>query len=279
MEIARLIDLPYPTAYRIVQTLVFEGLIECEPSRKHYRATALVQSLSSGFKDQGNLITVARPHLVALTQKISWPVAIATHVGPWMMIRDSTHALTSLAFNNYHPGYTFPILECASGLAYMAFTSDEERDCILKGITSLDGRSPTISMFESRKLIARIREDGYATNDRTLHTPTPGKTSSISAPVFDDGKIAATLTMAYFSSAMRMAEAVRRYAPDIKKVAAEITGALQQASTLASNTETVAHQLVETTEARAEHASGKSNRRTNSKAPRPREPGKAAIRS
>lgn len=31
MEIARGARLPYPTACRIVQTLVHEGLIECEP--------------------------------------------------------------------------------------------------------------------------------------------------------------------------------------------------------------------------------------------------------
>lgn len=232
MEIAKMIGLPYPTAYRIIQTLVVEGLIECEPARKYYRASALAQSLSSGFVYEGKLLNVARPHIVALTQKIMWPVSIATHVGQWMMVRDTTNSLTSLAFSTYHPGHTFPILECASGLVYMAFSSDEERECILKGITSLEGRSAAMSMFESRKLIERIRQDGFATNDRTRHTLTPGKTSGVSAPIFENGKVSATLTMSFFSSAMRMDEAVRRFAPDVKRVAFEITSALDLVSGL-----------------------------------------------
>ena len=46
MEIARTASVPYPTACRIIQTLLHEGLVEQEPSRKNYRPTALVQSLA-----------------------------------------------------------------------------------------------------------------------------------------------------------------------------------------------------------------------------------------
>ena len=53
MEIARTSNVPYPTACRIVQTLMHEGLIEREPSRKHYRPTALVQTLAHGFQGHG----------------------------------------------------------------------------------------------------------------------------------------------------------------------------------------------------------------------------------
>ena len=49
MQIARTSSVPYPTACRIVQTLLHEGMIEREPARKRYRATALVQSLASGY--------------------------------------------------------------------------------------------------------------------------------------------------------------------------------------------------------------------------------------
>lgn len=49
MEIAQLSEVPYPTACRIVQTLLHEGMLEREPGRKRYRATASVLTLSSGF--------------------------------------------------------------------------------------------------------------------------------------------------------------------------------------------------------------------------------------
>jgi IclR family transcriptional regulator, mhp operon transcriptional activator len=49
MEISNLSEVPYPTACRIVQTLLHEGMLEREPGGKHYRASAKVLSLSSGF--------------------------------------------------------------------------------------------------------------------------------------------------------------------------------------------------------------------------------------
>ncbi len=226
MEIARLIDLPYPTAYRIVQTLVHKGLIECEPTRKRYRVTGLVQSLSSGYRNEGKLVTVARPFIVALTKKIFWPIGVSTHVGQWMMVRDSTNALTSLTFTNYQPGYTFPLLGCASGHVFLAYTSDEERRCVLKGLEVVEGRSLMLTMFESGQLVKRIREDGYATNDRTLYSAEPGKTSSISVPIFENNEIFATLTLTYFSSAMSLSEAVKRYVEELKGVAGNISNAL-----------------------------------------------------
>lgn len=49
MEIAQSSEVPYPTACRIVQTLVHEGMLEREPGRKTYRPTSAVLSLASGY--------------------------------------------------------------------------------------------------------------------------------------------------------------------------------------------------------------------------------------
>jgi len=225
-EIARLVDLPYPTACRIMQTLIHEGLIECEPTRKRYRATALVQSLAIGFQDPNRLVHIARPYIAELTQKISWPVSIGTRVGPSMIVRDSTHSETSLTFTNYNPGYTFPILESATGHAYLANAPEDERNNILKGIELIEGQSPILAMFQSGKLVERIQHDGYAIFDRSLHTPTPGKTSSISVPLFQNEKLVATLTMTVFASALTMQEAIARYVGDLKQAAQRINNAL-----------------------------------------------------
>lgn len=228
MQIAKMIDLPYPTACRIVQTLIHEGLIECEPTRKCYRATALVQSLSLGFQSEGKMAALARPFLIDLTKKVSWPVAIANRVGQWMIVRDSTHSLSSLTFNNYDPGYTFPILESACGHAYLAFATPEERACVLAGIVELEGRSLTQAMFESGKLVERIRQEGYATHDRNRHSQSPGKTSSMSVPLFEEDRLMGTLTQTFFASSMTMAEALTRYMPQLQQVAAQISATLTQ---------------------------------------------------
>jgi IclR family mhp operon transcriptional activator len=227
MEIARGVDLPYPTAYRILQTLLHEGLIECEPTRKHYRATQLVQTLSVGYKENGHLLLRARPHIAALTRRQSWPVSIVTHVGQSMMVRDSTHAETSLSFSNYEPGYTLPLLECASGHAYLAHVPDADRRSVLAGLEALGRRSHMLEMFKGDKLVQRIRAEGHATCDRNPHSAAPYKTSSIAVPIFDGARVAGALTLVFFASAMTMAEAVDRYADELKACSAAIHSALR----------------------------------------------------
>ena len=215
-EIATAVSLPYPTTIRIVQTLMYEGMIECEPVRKLYRPTSLVQSLSVGVHEQGDLLQAARPLLIALTREHGWPVSISTASGATMMVRDSTYTMTSLAFNNYYPGYTFPMLEVASGLAHLAFVGDATRDVLLRGLDDGKADRTTLEMFRSGALTERIRADGYATHDRTSCTLNPGKTSSIAAPVLENGLVAGVLSLSYFATAMPMSEAVRRYGQVLK---------------------------------------------------------------
>ncbi len=236
MEIARAVDLPYPTTIRIVQTLIHEGMLESEPVRKLYRATSLVHTLSVGVHEHGHLLQASRPHLIALTHKHGWPASISTPAGPNMMVRDSTYAMTSRAFNNYYPGYTFPMLECASGHVHLAFVDDETRDCLLSGLESTSANSVAIDMFRSGVLTRRIRDDGYATNDRTVPTMNPGKTSSIAVPILDRHFVAGTLTLSYFASTMTMAEALRLYVDDLRKSAAEISQTLEALASAAPPT-------------------------------------------
>jgi len=222
MEIAKALKLPYPTTIRIVQTLVFEGLIESEPVRKLYSATSLVQSLAVGVHEHGDLVRASRPLMIALTREHGWPVTLNTAAGASMMVRDSTYTMTSLAFNTYYPGYTFPMLEVASGLAHLAFSSDEVRTCLLDGLDDGTRDRATLEMFRSGALTRRIREDGFATHDRTTCTLNPSKTSSIAAPIFEGERLAGVVSLSYFSTAMPMAEAVRRYADAVKQCAGAI---------------------------------------------------------
>ncbi len=233
-DIAQLSRVPYPTACRIVQTLLFEGIIEREPTRKHYRPTALVQTLSNGYQDHSRVAAAARPHIVALTKEHLWPVLVATRVGYNMMVRDSTHCLTSLSLNNYHPGDTFPLLECASGRAYMAYADDEERAGILESIREAGHEIDphTLSLLQSGVLLEEVRRAGFATRGRNRFTNTPGKTSSISAPIFEGGKVCGAVTLVFIASSMKLEVAERRYGDSIIATARTITAELEGTANL-----------------------------------------------
>jgi len=228
MEIARSSEVPYPTACRIVQTLVFEGLIEREPARKRYRPTALVQTLAHGFEGDAQLAAAARPHIVDLTRRLGWPISLTTNVGHSMVIRDSTHALTTLTFNNYHPGFTIPMLECAAGIAYLSHIDDEARAHRLNSLKLLPKRVNLhiISLFESGGLAEQIRRDGYATRGHNRFTRNPGKTSSIAVPIFGGAAVAGMLTLGFFSTAMKMGDATERFVAPLQDAAREIYEAL-----------------------------------------------------
>lgn len=224
MEIAQAAKVPYPTACRIVQTLLHEGFIEREPDRKRYRPTVLVLSLANGFQVHDRLIQASRRYIVDLTYRHNWPLSVVTRVGQSMVVRDSTHALTSRTFSNYYPGFTLPILECASGRAYIAHAGGEERETILNGVRTLPGATDpqTLTLFESEVVLNEIRRDGYATKGRNFHNATPGRTASIAVPIFDQDELVGALTMVFFASAMKMSEAVERYVPDMKAAAERI---------------------------------------------------------
>lgn len=224
MEISRAAAVPYPTAYRIVQTLLYEGLIEQEPARKRYRPTAMVQTLSHGYQHDGRLVEVARPHIVALTQRVGWPISIAIRVGRNMMLRDSTHANTSLTFDQYYPGFTLPILDSASGKLSMAYSSDEERKTILKWMRAdQDVDSAYLANAELGLNVEGIRALGYARQGLNHHNLTPGKTSSIAVPIFSGDRFEAAMTLVFFVKAMKLDEALERYLPDLKATAAQIS--------------------------------------------------------
>jgi IclR family mhp operon transcriptional activator len=227
MEISKASEVPYPTACRIVQTLLYEGLIEQEPARKRYRPTALVQVLAHGFQHDDRLVKVARPHIVALTKKVGWPVSIAIRVGRNMMLRDSTHANTSLTFEQYYPGFTLPILDSASGKLSMAYADDEERQMILKWMrVSQDIDIDYLATAEASLDVEKIRSLGYAVQGRNHFNLTPGKTSSIAIPIFNNGKFAAAMTMVFFVTAMKLDAAIDTYLGDLKATAEAITSDL-----------------------------------------------------
>ncbi len=230
MEISKSADIPYPTASRIVQTLLHEGLIEREYARKRYRATALVQTLSVGFQAEDRLVFAARPHLEKLCQKIKWPISLATRVGTRMMVRDSTHKMTSLTFSNYYPGFTLPIAECATGKAYLAFCDEVERETIIEGWHATDNETSKHGLLIVRDddVLGKIRADGFALQARNLYNAEPGKTSSIAVPVYgQENVLIGSLAVIYFASSFKTDSAVSEFLAPLRATAAAICNVLQ----------------------------------------------------
>jgi IclR family mhp operon transcriptional activator len=228
MSIARRSMLPYPTACRIVQTLLHEGLIEQEPTRKHYRPTMLVQSLAYGYRSAGHLSACARPHMSDLTRKVGWPVFVTVRVGAHMMVRDCTHAETSLTYSLCDPGFTVSLLESATGQAYLAQLAPDELDNAIRWGGGADEEETSPQDIAALKAkIAEVREAGYAS--KTCNNGMPQKSASIAVPILVDGAAEAVLTLIYFHKAMSRATAIERYLCDLNETADAIAQSLADA--------------------------------------------------
>ena len=223
-EIAKAVQLPYPTALRIVRTLVDEGVIEREPTRKWYRPTALIQSLAYGFQNNDQLVTLARPRIVALTEQVHWPISIVTPVGNVMVVRDSTSTMTPFTFNHYYPGWQVPLAVSASGRAFLAHASAEVRQELIAYYEAHgnEGEVATLRAFEQHGEVERIKALGYATAARNAYSASPRRTSSVAVPLFQEDQLLGALTMVFFSAAMPLDTAVERFVPPLRAVAGEI---------------------------------------------------------
>ncbi len=227
MEIARVTGLAYPTACRVVRTLVYEGLIEQEPARKHYRPTALVQELAVGYQPDNGLVAIARPHLIALTQEIGWPVSLTSRVGNAMVLRDSTHATTTLTFEHYPVGFTFPLFESAAGRLCLAHASDEAVAEMI-GWSREHGAGDLDHAGLTPAALHKIRDDGYSAREWGKYNLNPGRTSAIAVPLFRQGWFEAALTLIYFAAAMTQQQALARYLPRLRAIAGTIGQTLDE---------------------------------------------------
>ena len=229
MGISRSADVPYATACRIVQTLMHEGLIERETGHKKYRVTALVQSLATGFQQDDLVAARALPPMQTLCQDVGWPISLATRVGTRMMVRASTHKMTSLTFTNYYPGFTLPISECATGKAYLAFCGEEERRMIYDAFEATDSEAANtgLLLLSDGVALENIRSSGYALQTRNQYNFEPGKTSSLAVPVMDkNNTLVGAMALIYFASAIKPSEASEQFLPAIKATAAAISSNL-----------------------------------------------------
>lgn len=195
-DIAKEVDVPYVTACRIVQTLVVEGLIVREPTRNHYRPTALVQHLVTGFAHEDDLVRAARPHLSAFTGQTGWPVSVSIAIAGEMMIRASTHASAILLNERCFPGFAQAIATSVPGRLAQACTS------------------------------ARLTVHGHVAQERNGFGLNPQATSSIAVPILREGRFAAALTLTVTTRHLPLDKALAQHLPRLHATAAAIARGL-----------------------------------------------------
>ncbi|MED5546928.1 MAG: helix-turn-helix domain-containing protein [Pseudomonadota bacterium] len=223
-EIAKAANVPMPTAFRIINTLIEEGLVERERERRKYRPTALIQTLACGFQNHDRLVNAARTVMSDFTHLHHWPLSIVTRVGNRMVVRYHTAAQTTLTYNNYYPGWQVPILASASGQVYVAYTDELTRARLIDSAAELEEAygQYMLEQFQSGAATRRIRADGYATVEKSWYSANPGKTSAVAVPIFDGEELIGALAVVFFAAGLSVDAAVERYLAPIQEVSRTI---------------------------------------------------------
>ncbi len=208
--LARELDVPRPTAYRILQTLTAEGYCNRIPNSRLYLITPQVRRLSAGLGEGELLTNVAIPIIQALSHEIMWPLAVATPRGGDMLVRLTTDRATPLALTKINPGSVTPMLMTTTGMLCLAFAPEEVRDHLIEA--ALEGRD-IHQFFHNRaqfdQLIIDCRQTGYMLLN-TRHAE-----GCVGVPIMRDGRPLGGLVMRYIKSAMPQERVIEVFLPKL----------------------------------------------------------------
>lgn len=224
-EIARALEIPRPTVYRLLETLEEAGYVVMSPTSNRVRVTRLAASLGDGYALTSELCQASGPVFSEYGAKIVWPLDLSVYNNANMVIQETTHGRSPLSIDRGMTGYKLPVLRTSAGRAYLAFCSEEERQFILDHLRRL-GDPDDLPFLEPRFLSQMIEE----TCSRGIAIRSAGEfrkqTASIAVPVMFDGRILACVSMIWIRSAMDVKRAIAEFGNPLHQVAQRIAETL-----------------------------------------------------
>ena len=228
-QISDLTGLHRTTTRRLLETLLEEGFVRRSASDDSFRLTLQVRSLSEGFTDNERIAMIAPPIMGRLLQRVAWPSDLTTPDGDAMIIRETTHRFSPLSFHRSMVGRRLPILLTAAGRAYFATCPDGEREDILDLLRSGAGGDEQKGLASNdelvKKLVKRVRADGFGSNhgDWTAQS----KIGAVAVAIVSRERVLGSLNVVFLSRAVSLAEAKRRYVPDLQTAVREMVAAFE----------------------------------------------------
>ncbi len=223
-EIARRAGLPRTSVNRALETLMAEGYIARDGGGRYFRPTAKVCELSEGFNEESWLNSVAEPEVLALADRVVWPLALAKPMGLVMSIRISTDHISPLSLEQFPAGTQAPLLFSSSGLVTVAWAPEAYTEVLLEMMVDMGDRERALLNDKERFLadLRKIREQGFTITPRV-----GANMASIAVPILVDDRCLATLAMRYLPSAVDDDAVVVRYLPQLREAANRIATGVQ----------------------------------------------------
>lgn len=166
-EIADQLQLPLPTAHRIVRSLVDIEYLSGQGGRSHYRLGPRFLRLFQ--------LTLGEDVLQALCSPVMQPIADDFECSCFMtkLVNDAPRLVVNVLPAHstgaiVHPGYSFPINATSSGKVLFAFQPEAVMRAATSGRFKKFRPKTVVSTAQVRAMLAQAKKDGYAVSDDEL---------------------------------------------------------------------------------------------------------------
>ncbi len=203
-EIARLADIDKATAHRLLSTLAKRGFLEQNEQTRLYRIGVSVIRLARHREAIFPLESVVRSELEMLAQVTGETCHASLLAGSKLATIGYVEGSRAIHVT-LEPGQLLHLHATASGLACLAFMSDERQKTLLR--QPMEQFTPTtpVKQEKVKSLIETVRRAGFAVADQTYESDVYG----IAAPIFGaDG---------FAQGAVAVATPAHRMTKDIRK--------------------------------------------------------------
>lgn len=215
---------PKSTIVRMLETLRAEGYVARDNLCGGYRVTSRVQKLNSGYEGISQLIEVARPFTIELTQRLKWPIGIGVIDGDAIAIKYWTGTISPWSHTNTVLGLRPDLLTTAMGRAYLAFCGNDEREQQLRQMRADASRGfGEDEEREFRALLERVRRDGYAMRDPRTK---PLRTTTLAVPIREREFVHALVSISFFTTAVPRGKVYDQIVVPLQETIARIEQAL-----------------------------------------------------
>lgn len=167
-EIARLTDMPQPTAWRVCKVLEAQGYLVMEPDGR-YRPGLAVLNLGFAALNAMNIAALAAPSLQALANDIGGTAGLSTPEGTAMLFLQRCEAPNAVLSYNMNGGVMVPIGNSASGWAYLALAPEEKRSKVLGDLRRADPTHAGVADKHLKAASKAFAQTGYVVNDEVFY--------------------------------------------------------------------------------------------------------------
>lgn len=187
------------TLRRLLATLIERRFVRLGLSDNLYRSN--VAAPSSPHADTmariGELVEIARPHMLALTEATHWPVDLHIYVTGRMRILESTYGQSPFPSSNMlKPDTELNVFVAATGLAYLAALGDKKLNALIEtlGAEKSLGRFG-LSVPQLISDLINIRSAGFAI--RRQARATSGDRNAIAVALYDGDQPIGALALSW----------------------------------------------------------------------------------